>query len=273
MSAAFIHTVRPLPATATILLLLERLSGSVRGCCRQCEGHFAVLHSVDISLCVCPCLLCVSACAFAAVFSRSRYQSHPCHVARHPLLVSYIAAAVDGARAAVTAASALRLVVVLFDSQQKRCRERFVFDCRSPQPPLTAQPQPEPASLDALQTELSHCLLHLTACNALLASVPADGRCSFTLLLYSQQRPVQRPQQQQHNDGSEPHWLPIDVSAPSFSTHSSAAQLPLLVPLRSVHTSLLDVELYVEERADDKAAVTPDNRSTDRQHGHSEYAL
>ena len=204
-------------------------------------------------------------CVGPGVFSRTRHLSHPCHVARHPLLVSYIAAAVSGARAFAALSPALRLTLAVVDAAQQRCCERFVFECRSTGSSSTAttsatggsghsgRPQLShsavAAGCESLQSELSACLATLAGCNSLLAPLPAAARCSFALTLCTQQQPP-LIQPSGGGDIAGPCWLPVDVSAPAVFTFSSAGLPPLIVPLRSVRTALLDVEVFVEEAAD-----------------------
>ena len=140
-----------------------------------------------------------------------------------------------------------------------------MFECSTP--PATrsrraAQPSsdstdPSAHLVEALQSELTQCLVKINHCNALLSPIPHSERCSFTLLLCTQQR--SQAEQQQRSEG-EACWLPVDVAAPALSanTNSSAAQLPLIVPLRSIRTSLLDVEVYVEESADKRDRADSD---------------
>jgi len=193
----------------------------------------------DFVECAIHCILYERAVYPTAVFSRGRYLSHPCHIARHPLLVSYIGGVVSAVRSAALQASALRVVVVLFDSAHthRQCLERFVFECRRARTVQAAA-----GVLDALQSELAQCISKLTQCNTLLAPLSPATRCSFTTLLYTQHTP-------QHDD-SEASWQSIDLSVPPLSIRSPSTPLPLIVPLRSIRTALLDVEVYVEESAD-----------------------
>ena len=131
-----------------------------------------------------------------------------------------------------------------------------MIDCRTTTRNRSTQPAqstaPTAQQIQALHTELTHCLVAINACNALLTPLPPHTRCSFTLLLYTQQ---------QQQDESDSHWLPIDVTAAALSAHSTAVELPLIVPLRSTRTALLDVEVYVEESAS-KGGSHTDNAET-----------
>ena len=232
-------------AVATALLTVCRVA-----------GLWVVLCCYFASLCCCVLL---------GVFRRSRYLSHPCHVARHPLLSEHIASAVSGVRSVAQSVAALRVVLVVLDTESSRCLERFVFDSRLHHYQRTDDTTHQQhqqhthtvradsaADLAALQRELAGCIAQLTHCNALLAPIPATARCSFTLLIATQHH--QHQQQQQRGavgaDGS-PCWLPLDLTAaaaaawsPSSAAHD--AERPLIVPIRSMRTALLDVEVYVE---------------------------
>ena len=184
------------------------------------------------------------------MFERARYQSHPCHVARHPLLLSYIGALVSGVRSVAALHAHTRVIVAISDDTQRRCMERFVFDARTTAAAQFASAPRAASEVQSLHGALSSCLAHLNACNALLAPLPPAARPSFTLLLCTQQ------QQQQHRPGqaqaASDNWLAVDVSASAtaLSAHSSDAALPLLVPLRSLRHQLLELELYIEESVD-----------------------
>lgn len=187
--------------------------------------------------------------------------SSPCHIARHPLLVQYIAGAVSGVRSLAFTHRSLRVMLVLFDSSTRRCYERYVFDHSLPAYNDVVQPytasaqaathrtQPAQSASSAhqsasLQSELSQTVVKLSQCNSLLAPLPPDMRCSFTVLICR----THELQQQQYSE-SESRWLPVDVIPPALSVDSLSAPA-LIVPLRSIRTPLLNVEVYVEENTE-----------------------
>ncbi|XP_034027792.1 LOW QUALITY PROTEIN: mitotic spindle assembly checkpoint protein MAD2B [Thalassophryne amazonica] len=176
----------------------------------------------------------------SGIFQKRKKYNVPVQMSCHPELNRYIQDTLHCVKPLIEKNDAEKVVVVIMDKEHHPV-ERFVFEIS--QPPLLS------ISSDTLLSHIGQLLrafiLKISVCDAVLNNNPAG--CSFTVLVHTREAAhTQHEKVQVSRCGfrtlEDFPWIVADEQ----EVHM---QEPRLIPLKTMTSDIVKMQLYVEERA------------------------
>lgn len=165
------------------------------------------------------------------VFERRKKYNVPVQMCLHPDVVDYITKVVDGVKVMVESGEVNLVTVVIVDKQETPL-ERFVFELDRP----TAGKDDK--YLFRLEESLRAFLLKLNLADALLKPLPSD--CSWAIQIHTKESVGDKFLEGQTIKDFT--WVPAEEQQICLAD-------PTLVPLKTMATDILKMQLFVEESA------------------------
>ncbi|CAE1308572.1 MAD2L2 [Acanthosepion pharaonis] len=170
----------------------------------------------------------------AGVFERRKKYNVPVHMCLHPDVIQYIAQILESIKLLLDTREVDRVSLVILDHQQNPV-ERFVFEIGYPS-------KYTDFSSDILFTELEQSLraflLKLNVCDAMLKPLPNDA--TWVIHIHTNDCAMLRLEEKQILKNFP--W--IEAEEKQKTMHS-----PTLVPMKTVSSDIVKMQLFVEESA------------------------
>uniref|UniRef100_A0A4W5L4Z2 Mitotic spindle assembly checkpoint protein MAD2B n=1 Tax=Hucho hucho TaxID=62062 RepID=A0A4W5L4Z2_9TELE len=179
----------------------------------------------------------------SGIFQKRKKYNVPVQMSCHPELNQYIHDTLHCVKPLIEKNDAEKVVVVIMDKEHHPV-ERFVFEIS--QPPLLSirHPRPTPIRIPS-DTLLSHVeqllravILKISVCDAVLENNPPG--CTFTVLVHTREAATRNMEKVQVIKDFP--WIVADEQ----EVHM---QEPRLIPLKTMTSDIVKMQLYVEERA------------------------
>ncbi|KAM9474951.1 mitotic spindle assembly checkpoint protein MAD2B [Clarias gariepinus] len=169
----------------------------------------------------------------SGIFQKRKKYNVPVQMSCHPELNQYIQDTLQCVKPLIEKNEAEKVVVVIMDKEHHPV-ERFVFEIS--QPPLLS------ISSDSLLSHVEQLLraviLKISVCDAVLDSNPPG--CTFTVLVYTRESATRNMEKVQVIKDFP--WIVADEQ-------EVLMQEPRLIPLKTMTSDIVKMQLYVEERA------------------------
>ncbi|KAI9284477.1 DNA-binding protein [Umbelopsis sp. AD052] len=174
------------------------------------------------------------------IFATRQKYSTPVHMSRHPDINQYINHVVAACKDGIHKKNVKTVALEVFDFQQRPV-ERFVFELHSIfvlSPHQNADSVTTEMLWPDLELQLRAFLLRIHATNSLLKPLPEDSKF---LVVVDMERPVVPASLQENKTGVTP-WIPAGDGQKADAFSGSH-----LIPLKSVDTGVLQMNLFVQE--------------------------
>ena len=211
---------------------------SIRGC--RMEGEEDVLTRKVYSSVLCEFLeiaihliLYVRDVYPSELFQRRRKYNIPVYVCGHPEVNRYVCDVVDRVKPLLDM-DKVEGVAVLIKNEENKPMEKFVFKTKKG----SARISREDGYLLKLESELRSLLLKLSVSDALLAPNPPD--CTFTIHIHTTLRAASAVDHEQQRYDFP--WTTVGLE-----DEGGSSSLGHVVPLKSLSSDLMRMQLYVEE--------------------------
>ncbi|KAK3565733.1 hypothetical protein QTP86_014987 [Hemibagrus guttatus] len=169
----------------------------------------------------------------SGIFQKRKKYNVPVQMSCHPELNQYIQDTLQCVKPLIEKNEAEKVVVVIMDKEHHPV-ERFVFEIS--QPPLLS------ISSDTLLSHVEQLLraviLKISVCDAVLENNPPG--CTFTVLVYTRESATRNMEKVQVIKDFP--WIVADEQ-------EVLMQEPRLIPLKTMTSDIVKMQLYVEERA------------------------
>ncbi|KAL5491435.1 hypothetical protein EMCRGX_G016720 [Ephydatia muelleri] len=168
------------------------------------------------------------------VFQRRQKYSVPVQMCVHPQLNQYIQDVLCNTRLLIVKKAVEKVVLVIKSKTNHQPLERYVFNVEDP----VLRSEARDDVLVQLEASLRAFLLKIAVCDAMLAPTPSDGS-TFSVLVYAKHSAVAGLE---HDDLAKGFpWVQAEPEECDIISN------PIIIPLKSVSSSLLKLQLYVEE--------------------------
>ncbi|XP_077998684.1 mitotic spindle assembly checkpoint protein MAD2B-like [Glandiceps talaboti] len=170
----------------------------------------------------------------AGIFERRKKYNVPVQMSCHPEVNQYILDVLQSVKPLIEKDDLLQIVLAIVDKEHKPV-ERFVFE-------IAAVPEPSLRNdnyLLRLEQSLRSFLLKLNVCDAMLDRNPQDP--SFSILVYTKGSGLVDLEDRQFVQNFP--WMEADQK--NYTVQDSK-----LVPLKTMSSDLIKMQLYVEESVD-----------------------
>lgn len=168
----------------------------------------------------------------SGIFESRKKYNVPVQLSRHPDVNQYIIDVLQGIKPLLIKQEVHSLTVVILNSDRKPL-ERFIFELAPP----TEPPIEDDGYLMRLEQSLRAFLLRINTCDSLLHQIPSD--CSFNVLVFTKASATLDMEDSQFVQGFP--WIEADGAL------SSKLPDAKIIPLKSMSSHLIKMQLYVEE--------------------------
>ncbi|KAJ3586452.1 hypothetical protein NHX12_012850 [Muraenolepis orangiensis] len=183
----------------------------------------------------------------SGIFQKKRKYNVPVQMSCHPELNQYIQDTLHCVKPLIEKNDAEKVAVVIMDKEHHPV-ERFVFEISQP-PPLSISPPPAEHQVGIFVFEISQpppaehqllraFILKISVCDAVLNNNPPG--CSFTVLVHTREAATRNMEKVQVIKDFP--WIVADEQEVYMPE-------PRLIPLKTMTSDIVKMQLYVEERA------------------------